>query len=366
VQRGKNYGHSDFLAFLLDPQQNHGLGDAFLKRLLQKALASAPDTVSSVTPIDLDIWSLDEVFVRREWQNIDILLEDEPHRLVIIIENKISSSEHSNQLCRYYCRVRQQHPDWSIIGLYLTPDGDQPSYDAYLSIDYELICMLLESLAESRASTLGADILTVINHYTQMLRRHIVEKSEIAELCQRIYRKHRKALDLIYEYRPDRQATIRPVLESLIQETPGLVPDSSSKTYVYFAAQEWAGPLLKEGKGWTHSSRILLFSFINGTDSLKINLTIGPGPYEIRKKLFEMAQRPPFQAKRKALTNKWLSIYQQGFLLSQSYQDMSDDELIAEIYKHWAQFIKNDLPAINEAIKAQDWIWQPDAKSLNE
>ncbi|HEU5368889.1 MAG TPA: PD-(D/E)XK nuclease family protein [Ktedonobacterales bacterium] len=26
--------HSDFLAFLLTPQQNHGLGDAFLKRLI--------------------------------------------------------------------------------------------------------------------------------------------------------------------------------------------------------------------------------------------------------------------------------------------------------------------------------------------
>jgi LysR family transcriptional regulator, glycine cleavage system transcriptional activator len=30
--------HSNFLAFLLRPQESHGLGDAFLKRLLQKAL----------------------------------------------------------------------------------------------------------------------------------------------------------------------------------------------------------------------------------------------------------------------------------------------------------------------------------------
>jgi hypothetical protein len=28
--------HSDFLAFLLNPTQNHGLGDAFVKRLLEK------------------------------------------------------------------------------------------------------------------------------------------------------------------------------------------------------------------------------------------------------------------------------------------------------------------------------------------
>jgi hypothetical protein len=30
--------HSDFLAYLLDPQQNHGLGDIFLKSLLQSVL----------------------------------------------------------------------------------------------------------------------------------------------------------------------------------------------------------------------------------------------------------------------------------------------------------------------------------------
>lgn len=28
--------HSHFLAFLLDPRQNHGLGDLFLKRFLQE------------------------------------------------------------------------------------------------------------------------------------------------------------------------------------------------------------------------------------------------------------------------------------------------------------------------------------------
>ena len=108
--------HSDFLAFLLDPQQNHGLGDTFLKRLFQKVLVSTESDRMPITPIDLDVWSLDEVFVRREWQNIDILLEDESHKLAIIIENKIGSSEHSDQLRRYYQYVHHQHPDWSIIG----------------------------------------------------------------------------------------------------------------------------------------------------------------------------------------------------------------------------------------------------------
>jgi hypothetical protein len=35
--------HSDFLAFLLDPRQSHGLGDAFVKRLLQRVFTSDSD-----------------------------------------------------------------------------------------------------------------------------------------------------------------------------------------------------------------------------------------------------------------------------------------------------------------------------------
>src|SRR4030088_1373392 len=49
--------HSDFLAFLLDPQQNHGLGDAFCKRLLQKILVDVDPSTIPISPIDLDVWS---------------------------------------------------------------------------------------------------------------------------------------------------------------------------------------------------------------------------------------------------------------------------------------------------------------------
>ena len=39
--------HSNVLAFLLRPQEKHGLGDAFLKRMIQKVL----DNSSGETPI---------------------------------------------------------------------------------------------------------------------------------------------------------------------------------------------------------------------------------------------------------------------------------------------------------------------------
>jgi len=96
------------------------------------------------------------MIVFREWQNIDILALDESHQLAIIIENKIDSGEHSDQLERYRQIVVRYYPNWHIIGLYLTPDGEAPSDETYLPIDYGFISDLLNDLIESRASILGA------------------------------------------------------------------------------------------------------------------------------------------------------------------------------------------------------------------
>lgn len=349
--------HSDFLAFLLNPQQNHGLGDTFLKRLLQRALSLGESGDVPVTPIDLDIWSLNQALVLREWQNIDILVVDEAHRLALIIENKIDTSEHSNQLQRYRKMVDEQYPGWRVVGLYLTPDGEEPSDARYLSADYGLVCQVLEGLAQSRASTLGPDVLTAIKHYTQMLRRHIVAESEIAELCRRIYQKHQRALDLIYEHRPDRQASTRDMLQEIINyHNSGLLGLGSFKRYINFMPQEWDVPALVAENG----EHILMFQFNNQPDRLKLFLIICPGPPATRQRLFDVAlsKQPPFKPVNKSLRNYWNTIYSQDFLRAKSYEDTSDEEIREEVKKHWSLFVEHDLPQIRAAVRAEAWIWE--------
>ena len=120
--------HSNFLAFLLDPNQNSGLGQAFLKRFLQRAVLNSENSELSITPIDLDSWNLYNVSVQREWQNIDILILEENIKLAVIIENKIDGTESEGQLKRYYEAVKKQFPNYNIVCLYLTPEGDIPSH----------------------------------------------------------------------------------------------------------------------------------------------------------------------------------------------------------------------------------------------
>jgi hypothetical protein len=349
--------HSDFLAYLLNPNQNHGLGDLFVKRLLQRAIALAPDQ-TPIRPIDLDVSDLDTAVVLREWQNIDILLLDETNLISVIIENKIGSGEHGDQLTRYRQVVQHHYPDLRQICLFLTPEVGEPSDPNYIAIDYLLIVDLVEQIIEARGSTIGSDIQTLMAHYCQMLRRHILSESEIAELCRKIYRKHQRALDLIYEYRPDQQADIQTILESLIQTQPELRLDHCSKAYVRFIPQKWDVPIMLQGKGWTNSGRILLFEFNNGPTKLRLSLIIGPGPEETRQQLFEAALenrlfKPPFRN----LMKKFNTIYTSDWLTSKLFNDASIDELELEIKKKWKHFLEHDLPLIQEFLDKQSWIW---------
>jgi hypothetical protein len=343
--------HSHFLAYLLNPQQNHGLRDIFLKKLLKQVISSGDGVQFPVTPIDLDTWNLDQLEVSTEWQNIDILLTDEASALIVAIENKIGTSEHSDQLERYWQMLQKHFPDKRILGIYLSPDGEKASHAKFVSVDYSQVAGIIEGLVERLGLGLAADVRTLMLHYAQMLRRHIVSESEIAELSRRIYRKHKDALDLIDEYKPDQQATIQGFLDTLIEAAAELVLDFSSKRYIRFSSKNWAR--LPLGQGWTPSGRMLLFEFQNLPDSLKLKLVIGPGLLETREKLFRLAMdnQPPFKPQSKSLNKQYNEVFARTFLSAISYEDTTDEELQTKIQEQWEHFIESDLPMIAKFVE---------------
>jgi hypothetical protein len=354
--------HSGFLAFLLNPKQPHGLGDALLKRLLQRAVAMFDsDLTETVTAIDLALWDLTDMIVLREWQNIDILLLDEAHEFAVIIENKIGSSEHTNQLRRYRQVVEYNYPNCRILAIYLTPDGSNASDESYIPFNYELISELIENLVETRRSILGPEVLITMNHYTQMLRRRIVGESEIVKLCRRIYQNHQRALDLIYEYRPDRQLELKEKLENMLKENALINLDYSSKTYVRFAMREWDDvPELLQGQGWTPSNRILLFEFVNGVDSLRLKLTVGPGNDYVRERIVKLAKsmQPPFKLSNKPFGRLYATVWAETYLTKGHYEEGKEDELITTLERRWERFLRdpqNDysLGALTAAIREE-------------
>jgi hypothetical protein len=355
--------HSAFLAYLLDPQREHGLGDAFLTRLLQEAVKRARDNGlafdSPVSPIDLALWSLDSATVLLEWNSIDILVLDSVNQLAVIIENKIFTGEHDNQLARYYQIVRNHYPDWKIIGLYLSPSG-VPVIDEtqrkYTPIDYELVCSLLVELMERRAGSLGDEAKMVINHYIQLVQRYIVS-DEIPRLCREIYRKHKQAIDLIIQNIPDQQSAMYKKLEELIKESDELEFDpGNGRSFVRFTVRHLMVPQLRSGEDNT-----LYFHVDIGRNRIRVLLLIAKGNEDVRQNLHKMAwsKKGTFQPQNRTLGN-YGTIATHVLLSENDFENIIDTEDLATALEgKWHQFRKGRLQELVSEVENQPWLEIP-------
>jgi hypothetical protein len=339
--------HSNFLAFLLNPSENHRLDDIFLKRFLKRLLLEeyepTDEKYTKVSPVDIDIADFTDADVRREWQNIDILIHSPRNKLVCAIENKIDAGESIDQLIKYQRTVKEEFKDCRAILIYLTPVGELPSQKNWRIYNYSKIAEIIDSICISYKSTLGTDIYTLMTHYSTLIRRHIVSDSEVAELCRKIYTKHKQALDLIFEHRPDLQSEIATKIhELLIRET------DSKEISVYFWSKECISIILKR---WEDKKLNLHLKFENYPQGLIIKMLICPNEDKsIREKIYKISQEniPPF--KKKNLTSQWTTIYTKPVLNLKDYEDSDIEELMNKVQEFWRHFVKNEFVIIENII----------------
>lgn len=351
--------HSDFLAFLMDPGRPHGLGDSVLKSILQAVLKAKGDYPAGVTPVDLDSWDMMGASVSREEFNTDILVRYEyaGRKLIVLIENKIDSAEHSDQLRRYYDGVAASDTQAQIIAIYLTPDGEQPSDDRFLPLDYESVADLLGDLIDRRRNQLGEAVGLAIEHYVNMLRRHIVAESEVARLAKVICTKHRRAIDIIFEHRPDSRTLIVEQLKTMIGNTPGLTLTRASKSHVSFTIDKLAKiPKMDSGEAnyYIGNRTQLLYVEFNLTETdVGLRMVVGPGPDALRKKIVEKAQTKSdlFKTAGGALGAKWKTILSRKVLNKNELVDVGQVTVPMRLNSWWSDFRGQTLPAVTSALE---------------
>jgi len=106
--------HSRFIYELLNPNGTHKQGSKFLELFLKE--------------IEIELPSLD-VAIFKEKFNIDILIESKPK--AIIIENKIDTQDHSNQLSNYLNTIKSRgYRDENISLIYLTLLEEEPNEES--------------------------------------------------------------------------------------------------------------------------------------------------------------------------------------------------------------------------------------------
>lgn len=245
--------HSNTLGWLLDPEESHGLGDIFLRRIMSNMLLGAEACVSAA---QIELMDFDDVEVRREWRNIDLLVIDRGNRLVLLVENKIGSGESPGQLERYRKTVSHEFPDFRLLPVFLTLDGQgtqDEDTDDFILYSHGQLCGVLDGILSQRRAQMPEAVVTFLEQYLETLRRLTMQDDELVQLCRSIYRRHREAIDLIAEY--GMSSVFNEVATEALEKTDDCEVLYSSPKQLWFLPKSWAKVVPENSDVWKHLSR---------------------------------------------------------------------------------------------------------------
>ena len=208
--------HSNVLAWLLDPSDTHGLGNAFLAGIIRCIIDR--NGGKDYHFLENLLSGNCKVFVDREYTSpntdskcrIDIRIVCGNN--VIIIENKVGAGERetlksedgliNGQLKDYVEITNADFPSPEIkkAYLFLTPDGelpeDQDDQEIWGTLSYEDVLVVVENVCKSCAY-IEEGPLRLIKDYLETLRRHVVKNEELLHACREVYLRHKAAFDLV-------------------------------------------------------------------------------------------------------------------------------------------------------------------------
>ena len=198
--------HSNILSWLLNPKENHGLRDYFLRKMMEHLILidenshnQQYETVGRILN-----HSLMDSHVYREVKTdknryIDLLVVNHSLKTIILIENKFYSSESENQLDDYLNFIQHIFDGFTIIPIYLTLDGENPSNPEYFILTYEKIESILQTILMLFQDQLSGNVYTFIEDYDQILKEKFYPNQDQILLAIDIYRNHKPTIHALFE-----------------------------------------------------------------------------------------------------------------------------------------------------------------------
>ena len=342
--------HSAFLRWLLDPTETHGLGDYWLRQFLSKVIKNGEEILGNTLSLfDLDGWDLTQAEVRKEWRNIDILIFDEKNHFVCVIENKVDSGESGDQLKRYRQLVELEFVQYKKAYVFLTKFGDSPSEASYIAFTYKDLVFVIENALGRRESQINNEIKLFVQHYLDMVRRRIVEDSELQELCRKLYKNHRRALDLIFEHRHDRIAEVGRVIQNYISSrSDDIFSINDSTTYIKFLPECMNVPQIQDA-----GIPILACQLVNKNKQVRFDLQLRPGPQKRREQIYEMAKRLPqiFGDPQSTLSEDFPIFFSETWITEKDYYELDDEGIKQKIGEGIGNLLKSKGENMVKALK---------------
>lgn len=358
--------HSNVIAWLLDPNENHGLHELFLSKFLQYVYRLNEIKTLSISKI-LGL-NFSKVEIRREWKNIDILViiygQSEADDLVIIIENKIMANERKNkdgkigQLEKYLNICKEYYDKATLIPVFLTLDGKEASdenSERWNLISYKDIISILDFLLDN--SKMGSKSITLfLEQYIKTLRRSLMEEKELKELSTIIYTKYKKAIDYIYFYKNDVVNQIRDAVLTLVKKVVGDNIVNDTKGSIEFISDDIKNyqrivlspdqtqDLLKFGIYVSLNDVYLRFFITNIGDQVKRNTA-----YQCCREdqdVFNNVKKPELP------TKEWTTVFSKKIYSKKSHKEEEDTEKIINIISdNINKFLSDEYIKINNHFK---------------
>ncbi len=360
--------HSKVLAWLLDPRGSHGLGDRFLTLFLLQA---------GMPPVGYpQDWTATEVI--REWKHVvdgqqgylDILIVNYAQQILCAVENKVFSSEHSNQLTRY--RKALEESSYSTFAKYLvflTPQGTFPAREEdkrqWKPLAYSKVFGIVQQVVDDHKIPARTGVRGFLNQYATTLRRNIMPETSLSQLARKIYLEHRESIDLIVKNRPNWTAEAKQWIKEAIKQQPKWLLDLEDKDYICFRSNDWDrhDATQTEGGELPETNALLLLDFTffeDNTDEpprpcLQLELSPKNETNEfLRHKLFEVVRQKPqlFKSNDNSLSDDWVLLHQSDYILDKADfgTGWDDGTTRAKLEKWITDFAANEFPAMNEII----------------
>ncbi len=196
--------HSSFLAWLLNPLEEHGLGDYFLKNFLKKCITKINESKrTDIEMPEINELKYQKVIIKTEellrQKPVDITIRFPDEKFFCLIENKIKHEEKNRQTEIYAKLSKKKYLNYKYYWyIFLTKSGKKAKSEEFISFSYYDIKDLLEQTIKTKGKIpKNHNVIFLLEQIIENIENNILDPIDYPITCQAIYNRHKKIFNEI-------------------------------------------------------------------------------------------------------------------------------------------------------------------------